>query len=176
VLACAALTMHGAAYILGKTEGPVNARARGIIWRAWVTTIVLMVPATVATFWLRSSMLTRFGDEPWGLVFPLLALGGLALVGHANARGQELAAFAGSSAFLFGVLAATAFSLYPNVLPAVNPAYSLTIHNAAAADFGLRVGLIWWLIGMALAACYFILTYRLFRGKVRMGAAHGQHA
>jgi cytochrome bd-type quinol oxidase subunit 2 len=30
------------------------------------------------------------------------------------------------------------------------------------------VGLVWWLIGMALAALYFILTYRLFRGKVRI--------
>jgi cytochrome d ubiquinol oxidase subunit II len=175
VLACAALTMHGAAYLIGKTEGPVNARARAIIWRAWAATIVLLVPATVATFWLRSAMLTRFGDEPWGLIFPLLALVGLALVGWANARGQEPAVFAGSGAFLFGLLAATAFSLYPNVLPAVHSAYSLTIHNAAAADFGLRVGLIWWLIGMALAACYFILTYRLFRGKVGMTTAPGQH-
>src|SRR5665213_1048547 len=87
VLACAALTMHGATYLLGKTEGPVNTRARVAIWRAWAATIVLLVPATAATFWLRSAMLTRFRDEPWGLIFPLLALGGLVLVGRANRRG-----------------------------------------------------------------------------------------
>lgn len=172
LLACAALTMHGGTYITGKTEGTVQARARRVIWGAWIASIVLTVPATAATFWLRSSLLTRFHDEPWGLIFPIIALGGLALVGHANAHGPELALFGGSSAFLFGLLSATAFSLYPNVLPAVTPAYSLTIHNAAAADFGLKVGLIWWIIGMILAASYFILTYRLFRGKVRMGADH----
>jgi cytochrome d ubiquinol oxidase subunit II len=66
------------------------------------------------------------------------------------------------------MLAGTAFSLYPDLLPAVIPANSLTIHNAAASRYGLVVGLVWWLIGMALAAIYFILTYRLFRGKVRV--------
>ena len=61
-----------------------------------------------------------------------------------------------------------AFNLYPDVPPAVTPANSLTTSNAAASHYGLVVGLVWWLIGMALAAIYSILTYRLFRGKVRV--------
>ena len=84
-----------------------------------------------------------------------------------------MAAFLSSGAYIMGMLAGTAFSLYPDVLPAVTPANSLTIHNAAAPQYGLVVGLVWWLIGMALAAIYFILTYRLFRGKVRVGDAQG---
>jgi cytochrome d ubiquinol oxidase subunit II len=54
------------------------------------------------------------------------------------------------------------------VLPAVNPENSLTIHNTAASDYGQAVGLVWWSIGMVLAAVYFIVIYRLFRGKVRL--------
>jgi cytochrome d ubiquinol oxidase subunit II len=32
----------------------------------------------------------------------------------------------------------------------------------------MTVGLVWWSIGIVLAAVYFIVIYRLFRGKVRL--------
>jgi len=35
------------------------------------------------------------------------------------------------------------------------------------------VGLVWWGIGMVLAAIYFTLMYRLFRGKVRVAGGEG---
>jgi cytochrome d ubiquinol oxidase subunit II len=66
------------------------------------------------------------------------------------------------------MLGSTAFGLYPNVLPAVDEANSLTVHNASAPHYGLVVGLIWWIIGMILAAIYFVLIYRMFRGKVQL--------
>jgi cytochrome d ubiquinol oxidase subunit II len=50
----------------------------------------------------------------------------------------------------------------------VDPTNSLTIYNAAASPYGLAVGLVWWSIGIALAAVYFVLIYRFFRGKVRL--------
>jgi cytochrome d ubiquinol oxidase subunit II len=52
------------------------------------------------------------------------------------------------------------------VLPARNPLYSLTVQNAKAGDYGLKVGLIWWTLGILLAASYFIFVYRSFSGKV----------
>jgi hypothetical protein len=48
------------------------------------------------------------------------------------------------------------------VLPVRNAAFSLTISNAKAGDYGLRVGLIWWIIGMLLASGYFFYVYRTF--------------
>ncbi len=45
---------------------------------------------------------------------------------------------------------------------------SLTVYNASGSAYGLAVGLAWWSIGMVLAAIYFVVIYRLFRGKVRM--------
>jgi cytochrome bd ubiquinol oxidase subunit II len=32
----------------------------------------------------------------------------------------------------------------------------------------MTVGLVWWSIGMVLAVIYFIVIYRLFRGKVNL--------
>ena len=43
---------------------------------------------------------------------------------------------------------------------AVDPARSLTVMNAAAPPYGLAVGLVWWSIGMILAAIYFTYVGR----------------
>ena len=57
--------------------------------------------------------------------------------------------------------------MYPVLLPATtDPTYAITVHNAAAATYGLKVGAIWWSLGMAIASGYFIYLYRSFRGKV----------
>jgi cytochrome bd ubiquinol oxidase subunit II len=128
---------------------------------------------TLATYALRPRMFSNFHSAPWGLVFPALVVAGLAGIGWFNRRQRDQPAFLSSCAFLLGLLASAAFGLYPNVLPAVNPAYSLTIENASAGHYGLVVGLIWWIIGMLLAAAYFILTYRLFRGKVKVAGGAG---
>jgi cytochrome bd-type quinol oxidase subunit 2 len=52
------------------------------------------------------------------------------------------------------------------VLPARDHRYDLTIHNAKAGAYGLKVGLIWWIIGMILTTGYFIYVYRTFAGKI----------
>ncbi len=174
LLALATLTTHGAAYVAAKTAGPVNERAFRWVRPAWVATIVLTAAGTVATFWLQSSMLTRFKDEPWGIVLPLLALGGLAGIGYYHARSREIEVFLSSCAYILGMLTATVFAVYPNVLPAVTKANSLTIHNAANTDFGLKVGIVWWPLGFILALVYAAVLYRSFRGKISTAGA-GAH-
>jgi len=68
-----------------------------------------------------------------------------------------------------GMLTSVVFGLYPLVLPAsTGAAYSLTVYNAKAADYGLRIGLVWWFIGIALATTYFVYVYRNFAGKVKL--------
>jgi cytochrome d ubiquinol oxidase subunit II len=176
LLALTALTMHGASYLLVKTEGPVRVRARRIVLRAWGATAVLTILGTIATFSIRSAIRTRFNDSLWGYTFPLIAVCGLIGVAHYNRHGRDLPVFLASSAFLAGTLASIAFGLYPNVLPATHAAYSLTIHNAAAGTYGLTVGLVWWIIAIALALISSMISYRLFRGKVRIVDEVGSEA
>jgi cytochrome d ubiquinol oxidase subunit II len=173
LLSLAALTVHGAAWIAVKTEGVVQTRARRSVRNAWLATVALTVLGTIATYGLRPTMFSNFHSAPWGLLFPALVVAGLAGVGWFHSLQRDLPTFFASCAFLLGLLASAAFGLYPDVLPAVNPAYSLTVQNAAASHYGLAVGLIWWPIGMLLAAAYFILTYRLFRGKVSVAGGQG---
>jgi cytochrome bd ubiquinol oxidase subunit II len=66
------------------------------------------------------------------------------------------------------MLAGVAVALYPSLLPSSgDPARDITIYNAATGEYALRVGLIWWALGMGLAFGYFVFVYRMFRGKVR---------
>ena len=44
--------------------------------------------------------------------------------------------------------------------------FGLTIANSKAADYGLKIGLIWWVIGMALGDGYTVHAYRNVSGKV----------
>ncbi len=168
LLALSTLVTHGANFIAVKTEHELNARARRAARLGWIATILLTALTTVATFYLRPGMLLDFAERPWGVVLPILALGGLAGMGYFNFKQRDRAALLSSSAYILGMLTSTVFAIYPDVLPAVDPANSLTIYNASASPYGLAVGLVWWTIGMLLAAVYFVLIYRLFRGKVRL--------
>ena len=168
VLALAVLVLHGANFISLKTVGPVNERSRRMALGALVATVALSVVATPVTFWIRRSMLTRFNDHPYGYILPILAIAGIVVAGYGILNQRDGWSLVGSGAFILGMLTSTAFGLYPTVLPAVDSANSLTIHNASAPHYGLVVGLIWWCIGMVLAAVYFVLIYRMFRGKVNV--------
>src|SRR2546422_707056 len=116
---------------------------------------------------LRGVPLDAAGEffEPLWTAFPL---GPATATAHGGRADRQ--AFAGSCVYLAGMLASAAFGIYPCLLPAVtDPAYALTVHNAAAAEHGLRVGLAWWIPGMALAVAYSAFVYRTFAEKARVG-------
>lgn len=105
-----------------------------------------------------------------------MALAGLVLTRVFLARRDEVKSFLASCAYIVGMLTSVVFGLYPLVLPAsTNPAYSLTVENAKAGDYGLRIGLVWWILGMILTAGYFIFTYRHFSGKIHTGSAEEEY-
>lgn len=162
------LMVHGSNYIAMKTEGPVQIRARKLSLVGWFGVLMTSIPALAATSSVRPEIWNNFTTQPWLLVFPVLGGSGLAGMLVFGLRGDDTRSFLSSSAFIAGMLAATAAGLYPNVLPsATDPSLNLTIFNTAAHGYGLSIGVAWWIIGMVLAAGYFIFVYRSFRGKVK---------
>ena len=171
VLALVALAQHGAFYLATKTEGAVNARARRAAAWAWPAVVLLSLLGLAATLHIRPGMLDNYRAHAWGFVFPLLVAVSLGAMFYFRRKGDDRAGFVASAAYLMGMLGGAAFALYPNVLPAsTDPRYSLTIYNTAAPAYGLRVGLVWWCLGMALALGYFVFLYRRSRGKVKLEA------
>lgn len=173
LLALSTLCQHGAAFLALRTDGPVNARARRLARGAWIATIALSVLATLEMLVVRPTFLSFVESHALEVVFPLLAIAGIAGAGYALARGRDGLALIGSGAFIAGMLTSTVFSLYPTVLPAVHASNSLTIDNASSSTYGLSAALHWWPLAMILAACYFVAIYWLFRGKVRLEGTDG---
>ncbi|HYK91529.1 MAG TPA: cytochrome d ubiquinol oxidase subunit II [Acidobacteriota bacterium] len=163
------LSGHGANYIALKTEGEMNRRARKVARMASWTMGFLAVAGLFATVIIRPNILDNYKSHAAGLIIPVIVFLSFASMIFFNGRGSDQAAFLSSSTFIAALLAGAAFALYPNVLPAsTEPGYSLTIHNSAAGSYALKVGVTWWVIGITLAAGYFVYLFRSFRGKIRI--------
>jgi cytochrome d ubiquinol oxidase subunit II len=174
VLALAALALHGSHYLAVKMEGDIQKRARRFAGRAWLALAVLTATSLIATLDVRPQVLDNFRSYPWGWAIPLVVVGALTAMPLFGRRGKDRAAFVASTAYIAAMLGGAAFALYPYMLPAsTNPAFGLTVQNAKAGDYSLRVGLIWWTFGMVLAIGYFVFLYRSFRGKVPLREGEG---
>ena len=80
--------------------------------------------------------------------------------------------FACSCMYLALMLIGAAVALYPRLLPSSGDSgLDITISKA---PYALRVGLLWWAFGMCLAVIYFVVMYRMFRGKITVTSSeHG---
>jgi cytochrome d ubiquinol oxidase subunit II len=172
VFALATLTLHGALWVRYRTAGDLSIRSYQLAKRAWYAVLILTALTTLASFRIQPQILENFAKYPVGYVFPLLAI--LGLVGVVLFK-DELKPFLSSCAFIAGMLTSAAFGIFPYVLPSnSDPAKGLTLWNTAPAEYGLKVGLAWWLPGMALAIGYSTYMHRRFSGKVDAGG-YGAH-
>jgi cytochrome d ubiquinol oxidase subunit II len=165
VLAFLVLTQHGALWVALKTEERVQLRARKVAGAMWFFVVTMTTLVTILSMRLQPQINVNLRENPWGYVFPAIAVIGLMAI---LSRGA-LASFLGSCAYIVGMLTSAAFGVFPYVLPGrPNANFGLTIHNTATSAYGLWVGLLWWVPGMALALGYIIFVYRHFAGKVRL--------
>ena len=165
--AFAALALHGSHWVALKTDGELQERSLKFASRAWWAVAAFTVIITIVSLRVQPNIFKEFSAHAWGYVFPLLALAGLAGMRFCSARADDLWAFLSSCLYLIGMLTSAAFGLFPYVLPSiVAPEAGLTVTNAAAAEYGLYIGLSWWIPGMALAFLYSVFVYRHFKGKV----------
>src|ERR1700687_286651 len=168
LLALAALVVHGALWVVLKTTGSVRDRSLRIARLNWWLVVALTIAVTIASFRVQPAIARHFRSAPWGYVFPLIAIAGLAGLRWAMARSDEWKSFLAAGCYLTGMLLSAVFGIFPMVLPALNSAYSLTVQSTQAAGYGLKIGLIWWTLGVVLVTGYFNYVYRSSAGKVTL--------
>jgi cytochrome bd ubiquinol oxidase subunit II len=172
VASLATLALHGATWLTWRTTDELHDRSHRAASLLWWLVAALTVVVTFTSFRLLPQGLLSFHVHPFGFIFPMLAIAGLLGVKLFLRTEQEALAFVASCTYIVGMLTSVTFTLYPNVLPATTGLnYNLTVANAKAADYGLKIGLIWWLIGMTLVAIYTTFTYTRFAGKIHAGDA-----
>jgi cytochrome d ubiquinol oxidase subunit II len=168
VFALVALAHHGALFLAWKTDGPVHRRSRAWAGRLFPAVASLWIFASVATASVAPEVFAGIPGRPLAWLATLLAVVGIVMSFVHRRAGRDLAAFLGSAAFLLGILAATAASIFPTMLKsATDPALSLTALNSAASAHSLRVGLYWWPLGLVLAIVYAAFLFHFHRGKVQ---------
>jgi len=169
VIAFVALAVHGSLYLAVKTEGDLQARARMFAQRGWVALLVLTIVSLPASIFVRKDTLDNYRAFPIAFAVPVLVLAGLAGMLVFSRKRDDRKAFGSSCLYLAVMLVGATVGLYPRLLPSSNdPALDITIAKALSGSYTLHVGLIWWSLGMVLAITYFVVVYRMFRGKVKM--------
>jgi len=163
------LTIHGANFLALKTEGALQQRARSVARMTWWGLLVSSLASAVSISFIRPELWNNYRTHVWGYLFLVASILGLVGMYIFSRRKEDLKAFLSSAAFIAGMLACTAFGLYPVVLPAsTDPAYSLTVQRTITHDYGLSVGTVWWSVSLVMAVGYFLYLFRSLRGKTRL--------
>lgn len=155
--------VHGAVFLALKSDGVVRERAGRDVVR--VAPIALL-PLVGWVLWVQ----VQSGDPAsWTLV--VVAVVAVVLGWLAARRRREGFAFLGFAGFLVAGAASIFAAVYPVVLPStIDPAFDLTIRNAASGEYTLGVMTIATAIALPVVIGYQAWSYWVFRR--RLSVAH----
>jgi cytochrome bd ubiquinol oxidase subunit II len=169
VVALVALALHGALYLAVKTEDDLQQRARSAARFLCIALLVLTAGSLVASLFARPDALVNYRAYPILFLVPVLVLLALISIAYFTQRRDDRKSFLCSCLYLAFMLVGAALALYPRLLPSsADRGLDITIAKALSGPHTLHVGLIWWAFGMCLALTYFVIVYRMFRGKVTL--------
>jgi cytochrome bd ubiquinol oxidase subunit II len=169
VTAIAMLALHGGLYLGVKTEGAMHDRVRGGLPAIGAIFAVLGVAVAIWMLAEGYEVVGSFGDHPWLAVFPLAAAAAFGMIWRYRAGGRDVAAFFSSCVMLGLLLISAGVGMYPDLLVSTtDPAYDMTVSNAASASTTLEVMLIVAIVGLPFVLLYTAGVQYLFRGKVRL--------
>lgn len=193
LLSSAMITLHGAVYLMHRTEGEVYQRTS--MWLSILCGIIVTF-FSLAGFWVMYGLsgyqisshidpagmsnplaktviqvpagwLHNYSQCHWLIAFPLLAYAGFILATVLAKRGKTLLAFVCSSLGLTGVIGTAGVSMFPFIMPSSsNPNSSLTVWDATSSHLTLMIMLIAALIFVPIILVYTRWAYAVMRGKV----------
>jgi len=175
IISVVALTIHGANWIIFKTNSDLNKKLREVVFKLNFVLLALVIVSLLVWHSIEPNPFHNFIENPLLWILPLLSFSGIFGMFKVRTFKKDGLGFLFSSMFLVGGLAATVASIFPKLLPStndINP--SLTIYNVAANEYGLSVGLNWFFIALILVILYFFIQYKVFKGKMD-DVGYGDH-
>ena len=188
------LLMHGAAWLVFKTEGAVQARATRWGMAAAVLTTVLYVIAGVwlaklSGFVLTEAMsttgpsnpmlksaavgqgawLANYTKQPALWIVPALGVLMPLLAALGMKLRREWLGLLSSGLAIAGIVLSVGVSMFPFILPSsVNPQFSLMVWDASSSHLTLFIMLVCTVIFLPIILAYTSWVYHIMRGKVRV--------
>ncbi|HUH75132.1 MAG TPA: cytochrome d ubiquinol oxidase subunit II [Chitinophagales bacterium] len=175
VISVVTLTIHGANWIIFKTNSDLNPKLKELIFKLSFVLLILIFVSISIWHIIEPKPFHNFYKYPLLWIFPLITFIGLFGLFKVRSFKKHGMGFLFSTIFLIGGLATSVASIFPKVLPStnnVNP--SLTLYNVAADDYGLTVGVYWFAIAAVLVLIYMVVQYKVFNGKID-DVGYGEH-
>lgn len=193
LVSVAMLVMHGAAWLVLKTDGAVAARARAAGIGAALVAAALYVLAGVAlSLWVQGYQVTspvvstgpsnpllktvgqqagawfaNYAAHPALWVVPALGVAGALLAALGLAARRELLALLASGVGIAGIVLSVGVSMFPFILPSsIDPRASLTVWDSSSSHLTLFIMLVCVLIFLPIILAYTSWVYAVLRGKV----------
>jgi len=164
--ALAVFALHGAIFLALKVGDPVKTRAHNVGMKLWGVAVVLLV-LFVAMGYLTTDLFKGLGPNP-GLAAIIAALALLA-AGWLLREERHGWAFSMTAITIIFTVFTAFIGLYPNVLPStLNPDWNLTIYNASASPYTLKIMTIVALIFTPLVLIYQGWSYWKFRERLTL--------
>lgn len=162
--------MHGAIYLVMKTEGQLHDRLRRWVKKTIFIFTTCYFITTVITHFYMPHMLAFLHESPWLIIIPLVAFGMIVNIPFQIYKGRDGWAFIYSCLSIAMLIVLFAVGTFPMLIrSSIYPeANSLIVANAVSSDLTLKVLLIIVAIGLPLVFAYGVYVYRLFRGKVKL--------
>ena len=168
VTSLALFMMHGAIYLLLKTEGKLYNRIQQFLKIGIAFFIIAYIITTVYGFFNLEHLLQVFNDNKALYVVPFLVFLSIANVPRLASKKQYGWAFIFTSLTIALLLVIVAFELYPRLLLSNSvQENSITIYNAAASTKTLKIMMGFVAVGGPLVILYSYFVYRTFWGKVK---------
>ena len=193
VVSTAMITLHGAVYLVHRTEGDIQRRARRA---AFIFGALLLLAFSVAGLWLAygiegyaissavnvagqsnpldktvvreaGAWLANYHKAPATLALPLLAYAGVVAAGFLVSGRRTGLAFIASATAIAGVIGTAGASMFPFVMPSSTmPDASLTVWDSVSSHMTLSIMFWVTLIFMPLIIFYTSWAYKVMSGKV----------
>ncbi len=161
------LAMHGANWIILKTNSSINNKLKTVVFRLNIVLSILTVISLYAWQMINPAALNNFTEQPLFILFPLLYFTGVIGLYFVKKIKNDLYPFLLSSLLVLGGITSSLASLFPVILPSTNDINgALTIYNTTTNSYGLSVALNWGIVGLILVVVYFIIQKRMMSGKI----------
>ncbi len=167
IISVVTLSIHGANWIILKTNSSINNRLKSLIFKLNIALSALTLLSLFLWQGILPDAMSNFVDKPYLIIFPLIYFTGLFGLFFIKKFKKDIHGFTFSTLLILGGITSSLASMFPVLLPSTNSVNnSLTIYNTAAHEYGLSVAMGWGIVGFILLFVYMIIQKRLMGGKI----------
>lgn len=161
--------MHGAIYLVMKTEDRLHQKLRMIVRNTTIFFIISVLLLSFYTILYVPHMSKNIQANPWLFFIPVCMVLSIANTTRQINRKRFFSAFVFSCFTIMILFLTVGIELFPVIVrSSIDSAYHLTVYNATASDKSLRIMSIFVAIGAPLVISYTAFVFYTFKGKVKL--------